>query len=215
MTDGAESDAANVKVDVAAPNTPPTASAGPDQFDVAIGAAVVLDGRQSTDPDGHVLTYSWSVIARPPDSLAVLAEPKSATPSFSPDVQGDYVAQLIVNDGFVDSAPDSVLIRTASTPPGDMAVTSGTLSVDDAIVATLTICSRRREEVCRSTYRAAPRLSRVSNLRSRYRPASGKGALRSTASRPAVRRSPRYRQACRLRSRPSRSWRATSRFFVS
>src|SRR5262245_55039019 len=38
-------------------------------------------------------------------------------PTYVLYVADDYVAQLIVNDGFVDSVPDTVLIRSANRPP--------------------------------------------------------------------------------------------------
>ena len=103
-------------VTITTTNSAPTANAGPDQPGVSVGTIVTLNGTQSSDPDGQPLTYSWSLITRPAGSSAALNGATTALPTFTPDVAGDYVAQLIVNDGFVDSAPDTVLI-TANTPP--------------------------------------------------------------------------------------------------
>jgi hypothetical protein len=98
-------------------NTTPVASAGPDQLHAPVGATVTLDGAQSHDADpGQVLTYSWSLLARPAASAATLGGANSANPTFTPDLAGDYVAQLIVNDGFQDSAPDTVFVH-ANSPP--------------------------------------------------------------------------------------------------
>jgi hypothetical protein len=36
--------------------------------------------------------------------------PTSVSPTFIIDIAGSYTAQLIVNDGTVDSAPDNVII---------------------------------------------------------------------------------------------------------
>ncbi len=61
---------------------------------------------------------------------------------FTADRFGDYVLQLIVNDGFVNSPPDTVTIRTANRPPtahagpdqnvttGALVTLDGSLSVD-------------------------------------------------------------------------------------
>jgi hypothetical protein len=101
---------------VSTTNSAPVANAGPDQSNVALGATITLDGSQSSDADGHPLTFAWSLISRPSGSAATLAGTTTATPDFVPDVAGDYVAQLIVNDGFVNSAPDTVRV-TAAPPP--------------------------------------------------------------------------------------------------
>ena len=50
-------------------------------------------------------------------SAAALDDPATPTPRFTPDVFGDYVVQLIVNDGLVDSAADTVVIGTGNTAP--------------------------------------------------------------------------------------------------
>ena len=39
------------------------------------------------------------------------------SPTFTVDLAGDYVVQLIVNDGTVNSAPDSVIITTNNVAP--------------------------------------------------------------------------------------------------
>ena len=101
-------------VTITTTNSVPTAAAGPDRLGVVTGTVVILDGTESTDPDGHVLSYTWSLIARPAGSAAALEFPTIATPSLVPDLAGDYVAQLIVNDGFVDSSPNTVLVRVVS-----------------------------------------------------------------------------------------------------
>ncbi|MGE0460393.1 MAG: Calx-beta domain-containing protein [Vicinamibacterales bacterium] len=91
-------------------NSAPVADAGPDQAGVATGSTVALDGSASNDADGHPLTFSWALISRPPGSLAALTDATTPMPSFVPDLAGDYLAQLIVNDGFVDGAPDTVRV---------------------------------------------------------------------------------------------------------
>ena len=64
---------------------------------------VQLDGMGSSDVDGDVLLYDWTLLSVPPGSTATLDDPISETPSFEADKAGTYVGQLIVNDGTADS----------------------------------------------------------------------------------------------------------------
>ncbi|HWR57514.1 MAG TPA: hypothetical protein VN328_01385, partial [Thermodesulfovibrionales bacterium] len=57
------------------------------------------------------LTYNWQLTSVPVGSLSVIANPFAAITSFVPDLPGAYVAQLIVNDGFIDSDPSQVQIQ--------------------------------------------------------------------------------------------------------
>ncbi len=102
-----------------AENQPPVADAGPDQA-VQTGTGVQLDGTGSSDPDGDAITYSWSLTV-PDGSAANLAAADTSMPSFIPDVDGDYVATLVVNDGELDSAPDTVTVTASAEPPANQA----------------------------------------------------------------------------------------------
>ena len=97
-------------------NTPPVANAGPDQT-VYVTNTVTLDGSGSTDADGNSLTYSWSILTKPAGSAVVLSDPTAVKPTFVVDEFGVYTIQLIVNDGTVDSAPDTVVISTINSAP--------------------------------------------------------------------------------------------------
>jgi hypothetical protein len=97
-------------------NTAPVANAGPDQI-VAIGATVMLDGTASRDAEGNALTWKWALTTKPTGSVSALNDPTAARPSFIVDKGGEYVAQLIVNDGTLDSRPATVMIKTTVTPP--------------------------------------------------------------------------------------------------
>lgn len=113
-------------------NQAPTAAAGPD-LDVSVGIGVTLDGTASTDPDGDAITHGWSLTA-PSGSTAALDDETAERPSFTPDVEGAYVASLIVNDGTDDSAPDEVTV-TATDNTTSSAVTAaagGSITSADA-----------------------------------------------------------------------------------
>lgn len=104
-------------VTITTSNTAPVANAGPDQA-ATVGATVTLDGSGSTDVDGNALNYDWSFVSVPTGSVATFSNPTAAKPTFVADKAGQYVAQLIVNDGTVNSLPDTV---TVTTTPANMA----------------------------------------------------------------------------------------------
>ena len=68
-------------------NSVPIANAGNDQ-EVTQGDTVSLDGSASHDPDGDVITYSWSIITLPGGSASVLSDPGSSSSSFTADTAG-------------------------------------------------------------------------------------------------------------------------------
>ena len=63
------------------------------------------------------LTYTWSLITRPPGSAALLPNTNLQTLTFGADKPGTYVAQLIVSNGSLSSAPSTVTITTTNTAP--------------------------------------------------------------------------------------------------
>jgi hypothetical protein len=95
-------------------NQTPVADAGPDQT-VSVGDTVTLDGSGSGDVDGDPLNFSWSFMSIPATSTATLDTTNPVYPFFGVDVAGTYVVQLVVNDGIVDSAPDTVRISTRNS----------------------------------------------------------------------------------------------------
>ncbi len=96
-------------------NRPPVAVAGEDRS-IILGETVYLDGSASYDPDGDPLTYRWSFLSRPPESNAEIDDSESALCSFFPEHWGEYMLQLIVNDGREDSAPDEVRVYVQAPP---------------------------------------------------------------------------------------------------
>src|SRR6478609_1318553 len=118
-------------VTITTENSPPLANAGPAQT-VPLGSVATLDGTGSSDVDGQTLTYAWSILSAPTNSTAILSFPSSATPSFIADKAGNYVIQLIVNDGIVNSQPATVMISTINSipvanPGADQNMESGSL----------------------------------------------------------------------------------------
>jgi len=136
----ADSDPDSVIVNAVTPNTIPIANAGADQSDF-VGSLITLDGSASSDADGDPLSFSWSLIAVPATSSATLDNSAISTPAFTLDVPGDYIAQLIVNDGQANSVPDEAIISTQNSRPVanagvDQSVTIGDTFQLDASAST-------------------------------------------------------------------------------
>ncbi len=116
VSDGALNSTATVSITANPANRPPMANAGPDASSTT-NLLVTLNGTASSDPDGNAITYAWTLPTRPAGSAATLASATTARPTFTPDVAGTYVAQLVVNDGQVNSAADTVNIVVSAPPP--------------------------------------------------------------------------------------------------
>jgi sugar lactone lactonase YvrE len=114
------------------PTRPPLADAGPDQT-TAVGATVTLDGGASSDPDGDPLTYRWTLLSVPSGSRALLSDPLAVAPTLQIDKKGAYLAELIVNDGTVDSTPDTVTVTAINTPPVAHAGPDQPVFIDDLV----------------------------------------------------------------------------------
>jgi len=96
-------------------NRAPFADAGDEQA-CEPRQEVTLDGSASYDLDeGDTLSYSWSQISGPGVELL---DPNTQTPRFTPNLIGEYVFELLVNDGVDTSLPDTVIVicRIGSEP---------------------------------------------------------------------------------------------------
>ena len=114
VSDGKDrSPTAVVTVIASAANSAPVANAGAAQS-VSTTAVVTLNGTGSTDANGDTLTYRWTLTSKPTSSTAVLSSATAASPTFTADLAGSYVASLVVNDGKVDSTNTSTMTVTAS-----------------------------------------------------------------------------------------------------
>ncbi|MGB3316829.1 MAG: FG-GAP-like repeat-containing protein, partial [Albidovulum sp.] len=101
------------------------------------GTAFALDGTQSYDLDGDLLSHSWALLHRPAGSTASLgAFASGAETSFTPDLAGIYVLQLMVEDGSAAAVPVTIpVVVGAPLPRADAGAdrltdTSGIVALD-------------------------------------------------------------------------------------
>ena len=91
-------------------NDPPVADAGPNQSGVAAGT-VQLDGSASYDPDGDPITFQWIQEAGP---QVTLANPTTATPTFTAAAGQTYIFRLTVKDDHGGQGQARVRISTSA-----------------------------------------------------------------------------------------------------
>lgn len=98
---------------------PPLAIASADTTQVNAGEdSVSLDGSDSSSPNGSITTWQWQFLSQPEGSEADITGADTAQASFTPDLPGEYVVLLTVNDGEADSedSQDARVTVTAVNP---------------------------------------------------------------------------------------------------
>lgn len=125
VDDGNETDTDEVDVEIR--NLPPNANAGENQV-VGIGEEAFLDGSDSNTgflDEGDTITFAWEFKSIPGGSSLTnsdITDPDTATPSLTPDVQGDFELLLTVGDGY-DTDTDTVSVFALGTGFGVIEVT--------------------------------------------------------------------------------------------
>ncbi len=117
-------------------NAAPVAHAGPLQ-NVIVGNTVTLDGRDSADANRDPLSFKWTLLSRPTDSIAALASATTPKPTFTADKPGTYVAGLVVSDGQLESVIHAVTITAAVANAAPVAVAGNGQNVLTSTLVTL------------------------------------------------------------------------------
>lgn len=96
----------------------PVADAGKN-INALLQSTTKVDGSSSYDPTNKLLAYKWLLKKKPTGSQAILIGATLPNPGIIPDVAGDYVVSLVVNNGLADSTVDEVTIKAFATvsPP--------------------------------------------------------------------------------------------------
>ena len=93
-------------------NVAPVANAGLNQT-IAVGSLVTLDGSGSADLDDDPLTYLWSVGNNPGEPVT-LSSATATSPTFTPNLLGDYVFGLVVSDPQTASLLDTMVVTVVA-----------------------------------------------------------------------------------------------------
>jgi hypothetical protein len=107
VSDGQLTSAALVNFQTIPQHHAPTANAGVAET-VGYGEKVTLDGTASSDPDGNLLTYTWTQTT---GTTVLLNYADPSKPTFvAPGTTGPLTFSLIVSDVYLASAPATVTI---------------------------------------------------------------------------------------------------------
>jgi len=120
VDDGIEqSRPAVVRVEVLLELDGPPLAVAPEELSATIGDTVVLDGSESSDPEGDRLSYRWEQIQGAGDPVR-LDSPASAVASFvAPDRGQTLFFRLTVSDGLHEGEPAITRVRVNGPPVAD------------------------------------------------------------------------------------------------
>ena len=129
VSDGELSSSDTVRISVK--NQPPLAQVAESIIYGMVNQNMILDGSPSYDPDGDPITYQWTQLSGATVSLSPGST--NCCPSFSQNLPGNYLFQLVVSDGFTVSEPVQVeaIITSDNNPP--VAEAGDTIMVDLAL----------------------------------------------------------------------------------
>ncbi len=76
-----------------------------------VGIQLGLNARDSFDPEGEQLNYTWTLVSKPNGSNAQLVLADREEAGLAPDIPGTYQVSLVVNDGVRDSQPYTTFLN--------------------------------------------------------------------------------------------------------
>lgn len=96
---------------------PVSTATGPG--DVAVAVPFQLSGSNSTDANGDVLTYRWTIVKKPDASYADFVDPYIKDPKISLDIPGSYEIHVVTSDS-----------TSSSYSPGKIIVLAHAIAID-------------------------------------------------------------------------------------
>ncbi len=90
-------------------NSAPVAEAGENRK-IELYDWIRLDGKSSSDPNGEVLEFVWSLKRSPDEAIYHFFDTKTPEPLFMAETPGEYEFELTVSDGILKSMPDYVTV---------------------------------------------------------------------------------------------------------
>jgi beta-glucosidase-like glycosyl hydrolase len=112
-------------------NMPPVADAGLDQILYYPQSSTVLNGSNSSDPDGIITAYKWTQVSGP--NTAVITNAFTPTATVSNLLMGDYRFNLTVTDDSLATGTDGIVV---SVKPPDQIDFQLRTPADSAMVTT-------------------------------------------------------------------------------
>lgn len=114
---GVSGDAAFSTVHVFDTLKPLVANAGQNVSKVT-GTTAIFDGSKSMGIEKEGAAFNWSVVSRPYNSVSVLEDSDTLTPSLLVDADGRYVIQLLLSDEFgIQSVDHVTILASANAAP--------------------------------------------------------------------------------------------------
>jgi hypothetical protein len=116
------------------------AGSGDSDATTFIGSEVLLNGSNSTDPEGDSMTFKWSMVSKPIGSALELGTDSAVQLTMKPDVAGTYVVNLRVADtrgAFTDKR--ATILVGANSAPVTSVVISASYSAVPAVSATRSV----------------------------------------------------------------------------
>ena len=98
------------------PNSMPVADAGVNQT-VSEGATVQLNGSNSSDPDGSVVSYVWTAPVGITLDNATIADPPFIAPAVTSDTDYMFMLTVMDDDGATTTTEVFVTVRGSAPPP--------------------------------------------------------------------------------------------------
>jgi hypothetical protein len=84
---------------------------------VAANTDLSFDASNSYDPDAHAISYSWSLLSAPEGTVAELTALEGMSSGIiKMDLEGDYIIELTVSDGFTEDVVTLTITADKSLP---------------------------------------------------------------------------------------------------